>query len=92
MNQEAAQAAVDQQLHWKDNRGVHDLQAQYGDANEGRAFRIWDQYWVFLKGTNRGTEVTMYFDDKISMKIRNFDGASNVLELMIKSHQGLRVT
>ena len=97
MNQEAAQAAVDQQLHWKDNRGVHDLLAQYGDANEGRVFRIWNQHWVALKGENRGTKVAMYFDDKIYMKIRNFDGASKALELMelmkekdwIKSHQGL---
>ena len=97
VNQEAAQAAVDQQLHWKDNRGVHDLLAQYGDANEGRVFRIWNQHWVALKGENRGTKVAMYFDDKIYMKIRNFDGASKALELMelmkekdwIKSHQGL---
>ena len=79
---------------------MHDLLAQYGNANEGRVIRIWNQHWVALKGANGGTKVAMYFDDKISMKIRSFDGASNALELLelmkekdwIKSHQGLRVT
>ena len=76
---------------------MHDLLAQYGEANEGRVFCIWNEHWVSLKGANRDTKVAMYSDDSICMKIRNFDGAANVLELMelmiekewIKSHQGL---
>ena len=100
MSRDAAHAAIDQKLLHKNNSGVHDLLANYVDAKEGCVFRLWDQHWVALKIANRDTKEAMYFDDKMSMKIRNFDGAANVLELMelmtekewIKSHQGLRVT
>ena len=97
MSPEAAQVAIDQQLHYTDNSGVHGLMVQYVDENEGRVFSLWNEHWVALKGANRDTKVAMYFNDKVSTKIRNFDGAANVLELMelmaekdwINIHQGL---
>ena len=66
---EAAQAAIDQQLHYTNNSGVHGLLAQYVNAKEGRVFSLWNEHWVALKIANRDTKVGIYFDDKISMKI-----------------------
>ena len=71
MSPEAAQAAIDQQLHSTDNSGAHGLLAQYVDANKGCVLRIWNEHWVSLKGANRDTKVAMYFYDRICMKIRN---------------------
>ena len=79
---DAAHAAMDQKLLHKNNSGVHDLLANYVNVKQGRVFRLWDQHWVALKIANRDTKEAMYFDDKMSMKIRNFDGAATVFELM----------
>ena len=80
MSTDAAQAAINKQLHSTNNNGVHKLLANYVDVKEGHVFRLWDQKWVALKFVNGVSNEAMYFDDKINMKIRSFDGAANVLE------------
>ena len=43
---------------------------------------LWCQHWVALKVMDADASQAMYFYDKIAMKIRNYEGAANVLELM----------
>ena len=82
VNQDAAAEACRAEIKYTNDKGVTDVlrKNKHTQDSAGLVFRT-ENHWVAIESI-KGTSEGMYYDDKILMKIRNYEGAVTCLELM----------
>ena len=78
ISKKSAMEASDIKIRYKDSIAVKSLSKDFeGRVMQGVVFFIHQQHWVSLRRLGETNEA-VYYDDKVMMKLNNYEGAAKV--------------
>ncbi len=77
----AAREAHDDKVTHKETDKVHSILKKYRRVANGEVFNVHTSHWVALQRGDGVKKNAMFFDDKVTLEVNNYEGALVALKL-----------